>query len=161
VNSTVPGAAIQLTNAVRVLIAANNIGGAGPGPEIAMHGTSDNWRIVDNHFGGGGVVLNGAGSTVLNNFGYNPVSGIPNPWPLHGGDLTNNVASGNSAPQSGTVYTVRHTPKTISINGGDVSQILVNGVDAGSIAGTFKLGVGESIVVNYGTSAPATAVFAE
>ena len=86
---------------------------------------------------------------------------IASPWPLSGTDLTNNVVSGNTAPQSGTAYTVRHTPKTIVVTGGDVSQILINGADAGSTAGTFKLGVGETIVITYNASAPTTAVFAE
>ena len=59
------------------------------------------------------------------------------------------------------MYTVRHTPKTVVVTGGDVTQILINGADAGSTAGTFKLGVGETIAINYSTSAPMTRVFAE
>ena len=162
VNSVVPGAAIQLTNAARVLISGNNIGASPQGAAIAMRGTSDDWRIVGNHFSvGSGVALAGTGSVVVNNFGYNPVGGIVNPWPSTGTDLTNNVASGSAAPASGTVYTIRHTPKTIVVTGGDVSQILINGADAGSATGTFKLGVGETIAITYNTSAPVTSVFAE
>jgi hypothetical protein len=55
----------------------------------------------------------------------------------------------------------RHTPKTIVVSGGDVSQILINGADSGSTAGAFKLGVGETIAITYNTSAPSTVVFAE
>jgi hypothetical protein len=161
VNSIVAGAAIQLSDALRVLVAANNIDAQAPGSAIAMQGVSDNWRVVDNHLGSGGLVLAGAGSTVLNNFGYNPVGRLPKPWPSGGGDLTNNVTSGNAAPQSGVAYTVRHTPKTVAVSGGDVSQIVVNGAAAGSKAGAFKLGVGETIAITYGTSAPAAEVFAE
>jgi hypothetical protein len=61
----------------------------------------------------------------------------------------------------GTAYTVRHTPKTIVVAGGDVSQILVNGADVGLTAGAFKLGVGETIAITYNTSAPTTLVLAE
>ena len=56
---------------------------------------------------------------------------------------------------------IRHTPKTIVVRGGDVSQIRINGSDAGSRAGTFKLGVGETITITYNTAPPATLVFAE
>ncbi len=160
VGSVVPGAAIQLRNAARILISGNNVGSSAQGPAIAMLGSSDNWQIVGNNLGGG-VAIVGSGSLVANNLGYNPVGSISNPWPSSGADLTNNVVSGNAAPESGTVYTVRHTPKTIVITGGDVSQILINGADTASTAGTFKLGVGETIAINYNTSAPMTRVFAE
>jgi hypothetical protein len=162
VNSVVSGGAIQLTNAARVLISGNNIGARPQGPAIAMRGSSDDWRIVGNHLsGGGGVALAGGGSVVVANFGYNPVGSILNPWPSNGTDLMNSVASGKAAPGSGTVYTIRHTPKTIVVTGGDVSQILINGANAGSTAGVFKLGVGETIAIIYNTSAPVTLVFAE
>jgi hypothetical protein len=162
VNSVVTGAAIQLRNAARVLISGNNIDAGVAGRAIAMLGSSDDWQILGNHFGGGSsVTLAGVGSVVANNFGYNPVGLIVNPWPSTGADLTNNVASGSPDPQSGIVYTVRHTPKTIVVSGGDVLQILINGADPGCTAGAFKLGAGETIAITYNTSAPSTAVFAE
>jgi hypothetical protein len=162
VNSVVPGAAIKLSNASRILITGNNITASARGPAIAMLGNSDDWRILGNSLGGGtGVALVGSGSLVTNNLGYNPVGNISNPWPSSGADLTNTVVSGNSDPQSGVVYTVRHTPKSIVVTGGDVSQILINGADAGSTAGVFKLGVGETIAITYNTSPPAAIVFAE
>lgn len=162
VNSTVPGAAIQLTNAARVLISANNIGAIANGPAIAMLGSSDNWRILGNILGGGsGIALVGSGSVVASNLGYNPVGSIANPWPANATDLTNSMVSGNPSPQSGVVYTVRHTPKTVVITGGDVSQILINGANVGTVAGSFKLGVGETISVTYNLSAPSPLVFAE
>ncbi len=161
VNTVVPGAAIQLGNAEGILISGNNIGASAPSPAIAMLGSSDNWHIVGNNLRGGGIALTGTGSLVAGNLGYNPVGSISNPWPSNGADLTNNVASGNAAPQSGTAYTIRHSPKTIVITGGDVSQILINGANAGSTAGAFKLGVGETVAITYNTSAPMTLVFAE
>jgi putative cofactor-binding repeat protein len=161
-NSTVPGAAVQLTNAGRILISSNNIAANPQADVIAMLGKSDDWRIVGNHFSrGGSVTLAGAGSVVVDNFGYNPVGTVSNPWPSSGTDLTNRVASGQAVPQSSTVYTVRHTPKTIVVRGGDVFQIRINGTDAGSTEGAFKLGVGETIAITYNTPPPATLVFAE
>jgi putative cofactor-binding repeat protein len=162
VNSIVPGAAVQLTNALRILISGNNIGASGQAHPIAMLGSSDDWRIVGNQIrGGSSITLAGAGSVLVDNSGYNPVGGISNPWPLSGTDLTNHVASGQAAPQSGIVYTIRHTPKTIVVRGGDVSEIRINGADTGSTAGAFKLGVGETIAINYNTPSPATLVSAE
>ncbi len=162
VNTVVRGSAIQLTNTTRVLISGNNIGSNSQSPALVMGGTSEDWRIIGNHFvGDSGVALSGVGSVVVNNFGYNPVGRISNPWPASGADLTNQVASGGPAPASGRVYTVRHSPKTIVVTGGHVTAVLIDGVATGSTAGTFKLGVGETIAITYTSSPPATLVFAE
>jgi hypothetical protein len=162
VNSVVPGAAIQLTNAARVLISGNNISTSPQAQAIAMRGSSNDWRIMGNHLSpGSSVMLAGAGSVIVNNFGYNPVGSISHPWPSNGTDLTNQVSSGSATPRSGIVYTIRHTPKTIIIRGGDVSQIAIDGADVGSTAGGYKLGVGETIAVTYDAAPPATLLFAE
>jgi hypothetical protein len=139
-NSVVPGAAIQLTDAERILITGNNISGSAPNAAIAMAGDSDNWQITQNY-------LEDADDPVINNGGYNPLGNILDPWPASGGDLTNEVTGGSPNPQSGTVYTVRHTPKIIVVTGGDLSQITINGVDTDLTAGVFKLGIGETIAV--------------
>jgi len=140
VNTAVPGAAIQITDAARSLISGNNIAASSSNPAIAILDSDD--------------------SVAVNNPGYNPVGVIANSWPANGGNLTN-VAAGNASPASGAVYRVCHTPKTIVISRGDVSKIVVNGADTGARSGTFKLGVGETIAVTYGNAAPDTLVFAE
>jgi putative cofactor-binding repeat protein len=161
VNAVVQGAAIRLRDSAGALISGNNIGAGAPGGAIAMLGSSDDWQILGNHFrGGSGITLAGVGSVVAHNFGYNPVGRIANPWPSIGTDLTNSVASGRPDPRSATVYTVRHTPKSIVVAGG-ASRIRINGADSGSTAGAFKLGVGETIAITYDTSPPSTVVFAE
>jgi hypothetical protein len=146
-----------------VRIASNHIKTQGSGIELS--GSNDGiiitGNVIEQITPGGSVILAGFGSVAVNNPGYNPVGSIPNPWPSNGTDLTNQVRSGSAAPKSGTIYTVRHTPKTITITAGDVSQIRINGADAGSIAGTYKLGVGETIAVTYNNSPPATLVFTE
>jgi hypothetical protein len=162
-NQVVAGAAIQLSDAARVLITQNNINGTGQNPAIVLLGTSDDWQIIENCFSNIGsppLSLRGTGSVLINNFGYNPVGAIPNPWPSNGGDLTNNILAGAPTPQSGTIYTVRHTPKTIVLTVGIVSQISINGLNTGLVAGVFKLGIGETIAVTYDV-APITAIFAE
>ena len=163
-NSVVPGAAIQLTDAKSILITGNNFSETVPNAAIAMAGSSDNWQITQNYLDDDAddpVSLKGTGSVVINNAGYNPVGNIPDPWPASGGDLTNDVSGGSPNPQSGTVYTVRHSPKTIVVTGGDLSQITINGVDTGLTAGVFKLGISETIAVTYDTLIPTSAVFAE
>jgi hypothetical protein len=159
-NSVVPGAAIQLSNAARILIFNNSIGASGQGRAVAMLGDSDDWQIVGNNFTGG-VALAGTGSVVTNNLGYNPVRLISNAWPSNGTDLTNNVMAGNAFPQNAVAYTVRHSPKTLVVTGANVLQILVDGADTGVTAGSFKLGVGETIAIAYTAPAPAVRVFAE
>ena len=86
---------------------------------------------------------------------------FPDPWPASGGDLTNDITAGSPNPQSGPVYTVRHSPKIIVVTGGDVSQININGMDTDLTAGVFKLGIGETIAVTYDTEILNSAVFAE
>jgi len=163
-NSVVSAAAIQLTDAARILITGNSITETALNPAIAMAGSSDNWQMFQNSFSATGpnpVSLSRSGSAVANNSGYNPVGNITNPWPAHGGELTNNVAAGSPSPQSGTSYTVRHSAKTIVVSGGHVSQIAINGINSGLTAGVFKLGLGETIAVTYDPLVPTTAVFAD
>jgi hypothetical protein len=106
------------------------------------------------------VRLANAGSVVVNNSGYNPVGAITNPWPKTGTDLTNFVNGGSDSPQSGVPYTVRQTPKTVVVSGGNISNIAVNGLTTGTTSGAFKLGVGETIAISY-IALPNTLVFAE
>jgi hypothetical protein len=162
VASAVTAAAVDLTNATRVQVIGNNISAIGQSPAVAMRGSSDDWQVTANHFvDGGGVLLAGTGSVLASNFGYNPVGAIASPWPSGGTDLTNRVTAGNAAPLSGARYTVRHTSKTIVISGGDVAGIQIDGAETGLTAGVFKLAVGETIAISYGSAPPATLVFAE
>jgi hypothetical protein len=166
-NSSGVAAAIQLADARGILLTGNRIESSGQEPAIDMSGgsgMSDNWNIAQNVLSGEGsspVTLVGAASIVVNNSGYNPVGPISNPWPAGSGDLTNQVAAGTADPQSAAVYTVRHSPKTIVVSGGDVSQIAINGTITGLLASVFKLGIGETIAITYATSAPVTAVYSE
>ena len=158
-----PGAAIRLTDAMRVLITGNNISGTGQNSAVAMVGKSDDWQISQNYLSNVGiepVALRGADSVLVHNFGYNPIGAISSPWPINSGDLMNNIAGGSPSPQSGAVYTVRHSPKTIVVTGGQVSQLTINGVDTGLTGGVFKLGIGETIAFSFGV-APTTAIFGE
>jgi hypothetical protein len=166
-NSSGGGAAIQLTDATSILIIGNRIVSTGAKPAIDMSGgsnTSDDWNVGQNFLSSGGsnlITLNGSASIVVNNSGYNPVGSIANPWPTANTDLTNQVVLGTLNPKSGSVYTVRHSPKTIVVNGGDVFQIAINGALTGLSNGAFKLGLGETVSIVYGRTPPPTSVFAE
>jgi hypothetical protein len=138
VNRVVPGPAIHLTNAAHAVITGNTIGGGATPAVIAP-----------------------ADAVIVNNTGYNPVGSTGRPWPPSSGDLTNQVSGGNPAPQSGTVYTVRQSPKTIIVAGASVTAIAINGIATGLKAGVFKLGIGESIAIAFTGSPPTTAVYAE
>lgn len=96
--------------------------------------------------------------------GYNPLGAITNPW--KGTELNNpdaweagttpSISGGSASPANGTTYTVRHTRKTVTISGGTVSAIVINGTTTGLTAGVFVLDPGETIRVNHSV-APTTA----
>jgi len=95
---------------------------------------------------------------VINNSGYNPVGPVQNAWRANG-DLAND-GGGNAGPTSAKVYTVRHSPKTVIVTQGNVSEIVIDGTLTGVSMGIFKLGIGETIAITF-TSPPAVAVWAE
>jgi len=162
-NSVVPGASISFTNATRVLLTGNKIMNNATGRAIAMGANCSDWHIAANAMvnnNDNGLGLSDVRTVVLNNQGYNPVGPISSPWALNG-DLTNEVSGGSADPVSGKVYQARHSPKTVTVAGGDVSGIAINGSPAGVTAGAFKLGIAETIAITYSGTAPSTRLFAE
>jgi hypothetical protein len=85
--------------------------------------------------------------------GYNPVGVITNPWSGAGTSAGLYNVSAQSTPQafpkSNSVYTVRQTAKRITISGGTVSQIQINGTMIGQTAGSWLLEPGETIKVTH------------
>jgi hypothetical protein len=160
-NLVVPDASIVFHGAERVTITGNQILNNQTGNPIAMKGTSKDWQIANNSFSQNNddsPAPLSIDSTVIHNSGYNPVGAIADPWRATG-DLTNDGA-GSADPVSGQLYTVRQSPKTIIITGGDVSEIEIDGTPTGLFRGVFKLGIGETIAVTYNTS-PTSAVVAD
>ena len=162
-NAVVPGASISFTNATRVVVTGNKIMNNATGRAIAMGANCTDWQIAanalvnnrDNTLG-----LSDVRTVVIDNQGYNPVGPIANPWALTG-DLTNGVSGGTANPVSGTTYQVRHSPKTVTVAGGNVAGIAINGSPTGVTAGAFKLGIAETIAITYSGTAPRTNVVAE
>jgi hypothetical protein len=74
-------------------------------------------------------------------------------------DLTND-GGGSANPVSGQIYAVGQSPKTISITGGSVTEIDIDGTSTGLSVGVFKLGIAETIAVTY-SSLPTNTVVAD
>src|SRR5260221_6713846 len=109
-NSVVPGAAIQLTDAVRVLITGNNISGTGQNPAIAMFGTSDDWQISQNQFSNLGtesLSLCGTVSELIHDCRYYPCGIIPNALASIDSELTYNISSSGPSPRYVTASNAR------------------------------------------------------
>lgn len=156
-----PDSSIVFHGAERVTITGNKILNNQTGHSIGMKGSSRNWNIAGNSFAqnnNNSPAPLSIDSSVTGNAGYNPVGIIADPW-HPSGDLTNQ-AGGSPGPASGQHYTIRQTPKTIIVTGGKVTEIEIDGMPVGVLAGVFKLGVGETIAITY-NSAPTTAVWAE
>jgi hypothetical protein len=160
-NLAVIGASISFDNAERITVSGNKIMNNKAGQPIEMRGNSKNWHIANNSFAqnkDNSPASLKIDTTVINNFGYNPVGIITNPWQPNS-DLTNEGGA-SSDPTSAKVYTVRQTPKTIIVAQGDVSQIAINGTPMRVSAGSFKLGIGETIAITY-RRVPTTKVWAD
>jgi hypothetical protein len=160
-NLVVSGASISFDSAERISIVGNKILNNTSGRPIEMKGSSKNWHITQNSFAQNGDDAPGpltADATAINNAGYNPVGLVQNPW-RGTGDLTND-GGGSASPASEKVYTVRQSPKTIVITGGNVSEIAIDGIPTGVSTGILRLGIGETIAITY-TVAPTTAIWAD
>jgi hypothetical protein len=160
-NLAVADASIVFRSAERITITGNKILNNQTGSPIGMKGSSKDWLIVGNSFAqnnNNSPAPLSLDATVVNNFGYNPLGAIANPWQPNGA-LTND-GGGSAAPVSGRLYTVRQSPKTVIITGGAGTQIAIDGTPTGLAAGVFKLGIGETIMVTY-SSTPTSKVSAD
>jgi hypothetical protein len=152
-----------------VRLTANNVGvennrfKAGPNRPIQMTSTSDNWTIMGNDFTGmsnTAPATTNTGSIIARNKGYNQVGLITNPFAASGsGDITNSTQAAAN-PATGTTHTVRFTPKHITVTGGTVSSISINGSASVGTSGAFYLDVGDTINITFSV-APTVRVTAE
>ena len=152
-NLVVADASIVFHSAERITIVGNKIINNLTGGPIGMKGSSTDWLITGNSFAqnsSNSPAPLSADSTVINNSGYNPVGTIALPW--HPNGVLTNDGGGSADPVSGRLYTVRQSPKTIIITGGAGTQIAIDGTPTGLSTGVFKLGIGETIAVTYGSS---------
>jgi hypothetical protein len=94
---------------------------------------------------------------IYQNVGYNPQGNLANPYPAAAGYLLD-TAGAQAFPTTHTTYTVGQSRKLITIYGGTVSQILIDGVVCGLTSGAFCLDVGQTIHVDW-TGQPSSAVY--
>lgn len=85
---------------------------------------------------------------VTGNIGYNDGTALSNPYPVGAGNITNSPAS-QGFPSNGITYTIRISPKFVTVSGGSVTAILIDGATTGLTAGAFYLQPGQTIQVNH------------
>lgn len=100
----------------------------------------------------------GPNTRLEDNDGYNPVGNIATPYPAGAGYLLD-VAAAQAFPTSNTNYTVGQSPKFITIYGGTVTSISIDGVATGLTSGGFYLKVGQILNVVW-TGQPSSQVYA-
>lgn len=130
-------------------------------PDVTSANVANN--SISGTFGTGPIHLD-AGSVlkISGNTGYNPVGNIANPYPVAAGYL-NDTAGAQAFPTTATNYTVNHSPKLVTIYGGTITSVSIDGVATGqSGAGTFAayhLNPGQVLNVVW-TVQPSSVVYA-
>ena len=117
--------------------------------------------ICENTFrDGGGTVLTLLNNTtrVFNNRGYNPKGVVANAYTVAAGNIQDN-AGAQAFPTSNTNYTITHSPKFITIYGGTVTSISIDGTATGLTSGGFYLSPGQVLNVVW-TGQPSSVVYA-
>jgi len=152
---------IYLNNSLDIVIVGCRItGNAWLG--VQEDGTSD-YLLLDSCIlrgnGDVGTNIDSAHSRVTNNIGYNPVGNIATPYSVAAGYLTD-AAAAQAFPTSNTNYTVCASPKLITIYGGTVTSISIDGVATGLTSGAFRLEPGEVFNVVW-TGQPSSQVYAQ
>jgi hypothetical protein len=105
------------------------------------------------------ILAQGIKTRIFSNRGYNPFGLITNPYTSNTGYI-NDSAANQAFPATTVVYTVSHSPKLITIYGGTVSEIKVDGVVTGLTTGAFSLQPGQTFKVTH-SSNPSSAVIAQ
>lgn len=136
----------------------------GIGQAIIEAGTSDHNIIENNDVTGSSttIIIVGANTLVRANPGYNPRGNIANPYSVAAG-LILDVSAAQAFPTSATNYTVAASPKLITIYGGTITSVSIDGVATGQAgAATFaayRLEPGQILNVVWAVQ-PASEVYA-
>lgn len=80
----------------------------------------------------GSILVFGTHTWTESNRGYNPVGNIATPYPAAAGFVLD-AAAAQAFPSSNVNYTIGHSPKFITIYGGTVTSISVDGVATGLV----------------------------
>jgi len=100
----------------------------------------------------------GTGTIIKDNQGYNPRGAIANPYPTNAGYLSDATAA-QAFPTSNTNYTVSGSPKLITVSGGTVTSISIDGTATGLTSGAFTLQPGQVLNVVW-SAQPSSKVYA-
>lgn len=162
-DQTVSGECIEVAGNAWIIknnIVKNNTTGAGK--PITINASITGTRIKGNNFAGNtsnAPLLTSTDTThiIEDNEGYNDqLTAITNPFRAATGDL-DNLAQAQAFPASTAVYTAKVSPKIVTITGGTVTVIKIDGITlTGVIDGTFYLRIGQSIAVTHSVNPTAT-----
>lgn len=100
---------------------------------IYENGACDYNDISHNNVTGNGthqIYPVGTHDKIHQNTGYNPIGNIATPYSVAAGFLTD-VAGAQAFPTTATNYTVGQSPKLITIYGGTITSVSINGVATG------------------------------
>ena len=131
------------------IIESNHISSASDGIYV-YSSTTSTVQFLDNTITSTGtpIVTNSAPVIVEGNVGYNPVGPISSP--ISGGTI---VDSGSSNKwTSGTTYTNWESPKLLSISGGTVTAIEVNGQALSPTTSTITLQPGDTFSITFSST---------
>jgi len=104
------------------------------------------------------IYLQGGLEKLHGNLGYNPRGNVANPYPAAAGYIADTGAA-QAFPTSNVNYTINHSPKFITIYGGTVTSISIDGVATGLTSGGFFLEPGQIFNVVW-TGQPSSQVYA-
>jgi hypothetical protein len=127
---------------------------------ISVGGTDN--LVVDNRLVNSGtpsIHIDAASlrSAIKDNFGYNPQGYLANPYSADAGYL-DDASKTQAYPSSNVNYTVAHSPKLVTIYGGTVTSISIDGTATGLKSGAFYLNPGQVLKVVW-TGQPSSVVY--
>ncbi len=124
----------------------------------SIDGAAGGYNIIADNRVWATISLTGTVNKIHDNIGYNPVGNIATPYPVAAGNLED-VASVQAFPTSNVDYTVSGSPKLVTIYGGTVTSIVIDGVTCGLTSGAFFLQPGQIIRVVW-SGQPNSVVYA-
>jgi parallel beta-helix repeat protein len=133
--------------------------------DICTKNKVTNNDLYDDGFGTGALrVLVGVNITtiIVGNRGYNPKGNVANPYPVAAGNLSDSAAA-QAFPTTAVNYTVSESPKLITIYGGTITSVSIDGVATGQAGAAsfaaYRLEPGQILNVVW-TVQPSSVVYA-
>jgi parallel beta-helix repeat protein len=118
--------------------------------------------LYNDGFGTGTLRDAGTATITVSNRGYNPKGNVANPYPVAAGNLSDSAAA-QAFPTSATNYTVSESPKLITIYGGTITSVSIDGVATGQAGAAsfaaYRLEPGQVLNVVW-TVQPSSVVYA-